>query len=284
MSAALHRVVGECSLSRRVRRDGLVVRGPDAAEWLQGQVTQDVKDLPIGTSVLTLVLSPQGKIDSFCRVTREGDDEFLLDTESGFGPSLSERLRRFKLRVKVELEEVSLECSERLGGGFDSLGRPEPAGDEASPDTLGEEFERERIRAAVPRLGRELTEQTIPQEAGEELLARTVSFTKGCYTGQELVARLDARGSNVARRLRVVEGSLAPSEPDPEPGESLLDENDKEAGTLTSSVRSSPESFVALCYLRRAYLHDAADLRLRGRSVTVAAPRSKGEASEGDRE
>ena len=64
-----------------------------------------------------------------------------------------------------------------------------------------EAFEAARIEAGVPELGRELTERTIPQEAGA-LVARTVSFTKGCYTGQELVARIDARGSNTPRRLR----------------------------------------------------------------------------------
>ena len=75
--------------------------------------------------------------------------------------------------------------------------RPEvPLGDPAA-------FEVARIEAGVPAMGRELTERTIPQEAGS-LVEHTVSFTKGCYTGQELVARLEARGANVARRLRGV--------------------------------------------------------------------------------
>ena len=71
-----------------------------------------------------------------------------------------------------------------------------PSGDPAA-------FEVARIEAGVPAMGRELTEKTIPQEAGS-LVEHTVSFTKGCYTGQELVARLEARGANVARRLRGV--------------------------------------------------------------------------------
>ena len=71
-----------------------------------------------------------------------------------------------------------------------------PPGDPAA-------FEAARIEAGVPAMGREITDKTIPQEAGA-LVEHAVSFTKGCYTGQELVARLDARGNNVARRLRGV--------------------------------------------------------------------------------
>jgi folate-binding protein YgfZ len=96
-------------------------------------------------------------------------------------------------------------------------------------------------------MGRELTEKTIPQEAGS-LVEHAVSFTKGCYTGQELVARLEARGANVARRLRGV--VLDPA------GEGLDDVTlvlaDREVGRLTS-VAWSPRfaAPVALAYVRR---------------------------------
>ena len=115
-----------------------------------------------------------------------------------------------------------------------------PRGDPAS-------FEAVRIETGVPAMGRELTEKTIPQEAGE-LVQHTVSFTKGCFTGQELVARLDARGGNVAWRLRGV--VLQPT--GSAKAGSTLSSSDREIGRLTS-VAWSPglKSPVALGYVRR---------------------------------
>ena len=66
------------------------------------------------------------------------------------------------------------------------------------------DIERLRIRAGIPRLGAELDESTIPAEAGQWLIDHSVSFTKGCFVGQELVARVDSRGSNTPRKLRLL--------------------------------------------------------------------------------
>jgi len=108
-------------------------------------------------------------------------------------------------------------------------------------------FEVARIEAGVPAMGRELTERTIPQEAGS-LVEHTVSFTKGCYTGQELVARLEARGAKVARRLRGV--VLDPAGQCPE--DAILVSGERELGRLTS-IAWSPgfAAPVALAYVRR---------------------------------
>jgi folate-binding protein YgfZ len=104
-------------------------------------------------------------------------------------------------------------------------------------------FEVARIESGVPRMGAELTEKTIPEETG--LVARTVSFTKGCYTGQELVARIDSRGGNVPRRLRsLVLDDLAPV------GASVLF-GTKVVGTLTSVAAHPAGGAVALAYLGR---------------------------------
>ena len=70
-------------------------------------------------------------------------------------------------------------------------------------------FEQARIRAGVPRLGLDIGENTIPAEGGANLIEGSVSFTKGCYTGQELVARINSRGGNVPRPLRVLIGEQA---------------------------------------------------------------------------
>jgi folate-binding protein YgfZ len=275
-------------LQRTVRRDGLSVEGPDALDWLQGQLSQDLAGLSPGApGRYTLVLSPQGKIDSFCRITSTGPDAFLIDVEAGHGDALHDRLKRFKLRVKATLERVEVVCEEAPERGWDALSEPvvvDPAmgsvdaagastsavGGSGSGDAAGvgdeatEAFAAARIEAGVPRLGRELTERTIPQEAGPELIARTVSFSKGCYTGQELVARLDSRGSNVPRRLRalVIEGH--DGAPRPAPGDEVV-VNGAAAGTLTSTAWSAAASaHVALGYVKRSALAASGDASVVG--------------------
>jgi len=108
---------------RVVARDGVVVSGPGALDWLQGQVSQDIGSFA-GDShspdvgIETLVLSPQGKIESFCRISNLGADRYLLDLRAGFGDTLLARLRRFKLRVKADLEPLeNLHSLELRGPG-----------------------------------------------------------------------------------------------------------------------------------------------------------------------
>ena len=238
-----------------VLRDGTLVEGPDALDWLQGQLTQDVSDLALRETRHSLLLTPQGKVASFCRVTRTGADSYLLDVERGHGQALFDRLKRFKLRVKVTLEQVTVRAEARPERGWDALGAPEivagePAGEAVDAEGEGE-FE--RILAGVPRLGRELTDKTIPQEAGEALVSRAVSFKKGCYTGQELVARLDARGANVPRQLRILRGIATDDGVPPPPGSSL--EVDREpAGEVTSAAIGSDGSWAGLALVKRAAL------------------------------
>jgi folate-binding protein YgfZ len=205
-----------------VPRDMFTVSGPDAVEYLQGQCSQDVATLAEGLGADALLLSPQGKVDAAIRVTRTAADSFLIDTDAGFGEVAQARLLRFRLRVKVDIEPVDWVCLavrgpesgsvpsasepgvfrlpvERPGfSGFDLIG-PDPSWPATVRQCGQEAWEAARIEAGVPVMGREVTDSTIPAEAG--LVEGSVSFTKGCFTGQELVARLDARGTKVARRL-----------------------------------------------------------------------------------
>jgi len=207
-------------------RDVLRVVGPDALEYLQGQCSQDVAALVPGTSADALLLSPQGKLDALVRVARLGDEELLVDVDAGYGEAVTKRLARFKLRVKAVIEPSGWRCvslrgpsalafetveAATLGAavvlryewngvvGVDLLGEaPEvPTGTRRCG---AEAWHSVRVEAGIPQMGSELDERTIAAEAG--LLERCVSLTKGCYTGQELVARLDARGNKVSRRLR----------------------------------------------------------------------------------
>ncbi len=259
--AALRRDVGAVWLDR----DFLKVEGPDTFSFLQGQLSQDVSGLAIGDAAESFLLQPQGKVDAMVRITRTDDEEAVIDVDGGFGAAVAERLNRFKLRVKVDLEELDWRCLALRGPkahdlepitgavvdadwpglpGVDVIG-VEPG----VPDDVrqcGEEaWQVVRIEAGIPLMGTELSERTIPAEAG--VVERTVSFTKGCFTGQELVARIDSRGGNVPRHLRGVEvaGDRVP------PVGSVVVVEAKEVGSLTS-VAWSPGTGgpVALAYVR----------------------------------
>ncbi len=212
-----------------LRRDLVEAAGPDTATFLQGQLSQDVAGLAVGESRYSLLLQPQGKVDAWLQVIRTGDETFVLDVEGGWGDVVIRRLERFKLRTRCSLALLDgWRCwSVR---GIDASAVPEAIGSTALVvaahwpgaagfDVLGvdlgpldgfavadaDRYLEARIAAGVPALGAELDDTTIPAEAGSWLIERSVNFTKGCYTGQELVARVDSRGSNTPRKLRLVE-------------------------------------------------------------------------------
>jgi folate-binding protein YgfZ len=103
-----------------------------------------------------------------------------------------------------------------------------------------------RIECGVPAMGAELSAATIPAEAGQWLIDASVSFTKGCYTGQELVARVDSRGGNVPRPIR---GLLVDGDPVPPGAEVQLD--GQPVGTVTSSARSAVLGSISLAIVNR---------------------------------
>ena len=178
----------------------------------------------------------------------------LSSNESPFGPTehVIARLKRFLLRTKAEIELVDWPVIALFGGDAsvpegahraaaeldDELvylgpGARGPAGVPAMAEGI---YEHLRVAAGVPRMGRELDESTIPASAG--IVDRSVSFTKGCYTGQELVARIDARGDRVPTKLRRITGDV--------PEGATLHLDDREVGRVTSATGG-----VALAYVRR---------------------------------
>ena len=254
--------MAEAPLAVVVERDVVTVEGPDAAAYLQGQLSQDVDGLAVGQSAWTFVLQPQGKVDAWFRLTRTGDEAFRADVDAGHGAALLARLERFLLRTEAELA-LRTEPMVAVRGattvedarvpvldpgwpgvdGVDLLGTDQvPAG--TATGTI-EDLERLRIQAGVPAMGAELTERTIPAEAG--VVERSVSFTKGCFTGQELVARIDSRGGNVPRRLRRLE-----AETELVVGAEVVVDGHV-VGEVTSSVPATGGSpALALAYVARA--------------------------------
>ncbi|MGH9089276.1 MAG: YgfZ/GcvT domain-containing protein [Acidimicrobiales bacterium] len=214
--------------AHRLERDVLVVAGPEAEGYLQGQLSQDVAGMAPGDARDALLLEPDGKLCALLRVTALGERGYALDVDAGHGEAVAARLRRFRLRTKVEIEPVPWPCVALRGPGAAAAvtaGEPGAHGPwvlavawhgVAGVDVLGPgaeaavgpaarwcgpaAWEALRIEAGIPAMGRELDAKTIAAEAG--LVERAVSLTKGCFTGQELVARLDARGNRVARHLR----------------------------------------------------------------------------------
>jgi folate-binding protein YgfZ len=203
----------------RSARDVVSVTGPDAASYLQSQVSNDLRPMAVGDSQWSFVLQPTGKVDVLLRVWRTGDEQFVLDTDAGAGEVMIARLNRFKIRVKAEIEALQWECvavrgdgaataAERAQGvvawadGFDLLGADVTPPADASVGTA-DQFLQARIDAAWPAMFSEIMPgETIPAETN--IAAVAVSFTKGCYPGQELVERMDSRGSSAPRLLQRV--------------------------------------------------------------------------------
>jgi folate-binding protein YgfZ len=268
----LYRTLGAAIVPRDVVR----VEGPDAVSYLQGQVSQDVADLDVGATTWTFVLQPTGKVDVWGRVTRTADDAFVFDVEAGQGEKVAARLQRFLLRTKAEITPLDWRCVALRGPGATEAAAEAdvaaelrvPAGwpgvdgacllgpDVALPPGIAvaspEAIEALRITSGVPAMGVELTERTIPAEAGQWVIDASVDFTKGCFTGQELVARIDSRGGNVPRNLR---GLIVDSDTPPPPGATIRAKGSDgtDIGEVTSAAYSpAVGAAVALAYIGRA--------------------------------
>ncbi len=171
-------------------RDTIVVEGRDAVSYVHSQVTQDVAAMAVGDVRWTFVLEPTGKVVALARVRRAAEERLELDTDAGFGDVLLARLNRFKIRVAADTTLVPAPADA-------------PPGDDAA-----------RVEFGWPAMGAEI----VPGEtllAGTGLAGLAVSFTKGCYPGQELVERMDSRGASAPRRLRrvLVDAGAAPGDP-----------------------------------------------------------------------
>ena len=235
------------------------VAGPDAEDYLQRMVSNDVETLAIGEVCDALLLTPKARVIATLRIWRRDADDFLLLTEPDLGDAVLAELRKMRFAAKCEVEPEQHTANVVFGGGE---GIPtgeygEPARevlDAGLQPTLAEaELERLRIEAGTPRYGHELDDKVLPAEAG---LDKThISFTKGCYPGQEPIARLHYRG-HVNRRLRVLEVESASAGDE-------IEHDGKTVGRVTSAVPG-----VALAYIRKE-VPDDAELSVRGASARL---------------
>jgi tRNA-modifying protein YgfZ len=223
----------------------LRVGGRDACDYLQRMVSNDVEALQVGDACPALLLTAKARLVAPVVVWRRGEDDFLVLTEPELGDTVRALRTRMRLRAQCEIEPES-HSSVLVFGGGDGFATDFPGAVEVLDSGLeatlgGEELEQRRVEAGVPRWGRELDERVLPAEAG--LDATHISFTKGCYPGQEPVARLHYRGK-ANRSLRVLELDDVP-EYDAE----VVHEG-KVVGRVTSAVRRPDGSVVALAYVR----------------------------------
>jgi len=264
-------VTESAGLVDRSDRAKFTVRGSEAADFLQGQVSNDVEALEPGRGCYATVLSHKGKLRTDLRILR-GDDSFWLDTEAIGHAVLEHMLRTYSLGRNVQFEDVTEARTllslvgptsrERLDAappaeehafvtgehgtyvatqlGVDVIA---PVGTTLDLEPVSEEAaECLRIEAGRPRLGYDMDADTIPQEAG--INERAVSFTKGCYVGQETVARLHYRGKP-NRHLR----GLRLSQPAQRGTEIVLGE--RVVGRLGSTCVSPRLGPIALALVRR---------------------------------
>jgi tRNA-modifying protein YgfZ len=275
----------EAGFVDRSARGKLVVRGADAAEYLQGQLTNDIEALEPGVGCYTALLDRKGHMQADMRALHLSTGDLWLDTEPEAATVVERHLRMYSVGREVEVEDVS--------GEWSILSVIGPAAVEAagtaplSPEHAHRFYERERIEILAaatdvgldlivradsapelrellarsgaaevteaaaeivrvesgrPRFGREMTTATIPQEAGID--ERAVSFTKGCYIGQETVARLHYRGkpNRHLRGLRL-EAPVAAGDP--------ISLGEREVGAVGTAVLSPALGSIALAVIRR---------------------------------
>lgn len=259
----------------RSDRGKLLLTGGEVADFLQGQVTNDVLALVEGEGCYAAFLTPKGKMLGDLRIFAAGDAGVFVDCERVVLQELFNMIRRFKLGRDVEVYKRTLERGLLSVVGEHHVDGPEHAhrlaelggatvrliATDVGTDVVCDAADVERVRGALdlpagsaeaaevvrvesgrPRYGVDLDNTVIPQEAG--LNERAVNFEKGCYVGQETVARLFYRGKPNRRLL-----GLRSAEPLPAGAE--LERNGKVVARVTSSVVSPEHGPIALAFVRR---------------------------------
>jgi len=227
-------------------------------------LSNDVAALAAGEACEALLLTAKARVIAPLTVLRRAMDDFLLLTEPGLAGRVVEELVRFRFAAKVEIAPEEHASVVVLGAEPPAGASAVPTRDYGEPgvevldadppadaaELSADELELRRIRAGTPRWGAELDERVLPAEAG--LVDRAVSLTKGCYPGQEPIARLHYRGhANRGLRVLALEGLDTPPARDTE-----IRHGEKVVGRVTSATRENGR-VVALAYVRVEVPEDA---------------------------
>ncbi|HKP71074.1 MAG TPA: glycine cleavage T C-terminal barrel domain-containing protein [Pyrinomonadaceae bacterium] len=266
----------------------IAVRGGEAVQFLDGLITNDMKTLVDGGRMLAAFPDAKGRLIAVVRIVRLSE-RFLIETEEATHQKVHDNLMRFTMAGDFFVEDLSeeyqyikvwdrsfipitppfIEFDRR--GGTDYFVHSEDAPDfvgelkyRDSIDVSGELFETLRIESGLPRFGVDMDETTIVPELG---LDDMISYTKGCYIGQEIIARIHFRG-HVAKRLT---GIVAEADTNLATNTELLTEDGKNAGRV-SSVSISPklQRPIGLAYVRYDYLSEGTKLRAGDTAVEVS--------------
>jgi folate-binding protein YgfZ len=272
----------ECGLVDRSDRCWIEVSGPDAAEYLQSQVTNETEELAAGSGVYAALLDRKGHLQADMRILRLADDRFLVDTEQAAGPALLKHLTMYKIGRKVDVETTERALFSLIGPasfevtglapgdehdfseatiagadclvvatafGLDVISAPEAreavraqlVADRAIP-VSADAADLIRVERGRPRFAVDMTAANMPAEAG--IVDRAISFTKGCYIGQEPVARLHYKG-RPNRHLRGLKlaGPAATGD--------KVRLGERELGEVGTAVLSPATGRIALAILRK---------------------------------
>jgi folate-binding protein YgfZ len=259
--------------------------GPDAERYLNGQVTNDIPRLTPGHAFYAAVCTAKGRMDGDLTIAKHGTD-FYLDADPALRESLGARLDKFLIADDAVFEDISDDWN--LTHVFGAPPPPAPesgfvitnarfalAGHDVwTPGTTAPEhglaadadvIESLRLENGLPRWGAELTANTLPPEAGPHMLA-AISYTKGCYVGQETIARLKSVG-HVNKTLVFLRSATTQFPP----VGAKLRHDGKDVGAVTSSGFSPRlEKGIALAYVQRQHAADGITLHADGLDMIIS--------------
>jgi tRNA-modifying protein YgfZ len=261
----------------------IALRGEDRKGWLQGQITNDLKRLPPGGSLPFCLCSPTGQLLAICRLW-DLPDRYLIATDRHCMAALRRRVEEMVIMEDVDLDDLSdshelstvqgpeasdavrerfklplldaaehdldgrplfLLRSDRTGSGGWDLWKPADRDLEWTvPELSPEALEVARLEAGVPLFGVDATERTLPPELGPAFEAAHISYSKGCYTGQEVLMRIHSRGhTNRTWVGLVADGPL-------ERGAVVEHPSRRDAGSVTSAAFSPAHGHIGAAMLR----------------------------------
>jgi folate-binding protein YgfZ len=259
------------------------LNGPDAERYLNGQVTNDVPRLADGHAFYAAVCTAKGRMEGDVTIAKHGD-AYYLDADAALRESLGARLDKFLIADDAVFEDISDDWNLTHVFGAKPPGAPQSgfaiayarfglaghdvwtlgAPPELGPAVDAEIIETLRLENGLPRWGAELTANTLPPEAGPHMLA-AISYTKGCYVGQETIARLKSVG-HVNKTLVFLRSTTAQF---PATAAKLMHDG-REAGAVTSSGFSPRlEKGIALAYVQRQHAAVGISLQADGLDMII---------------